>query len=152
MADTFETTGLEAGGAKSTILRLIRPSASTSNSGTAVLRAEIEGFRLALSIAQDALREERCDKEHWRDEAKRLRQLLSGHETKPAIITVPEPKAVPEAIEALALAPPVEPEQENSPNSEMAPATHSVPPAPHPWWWRLRSSGKALLAQATRMP
>ena len=61
MADTFETAAREPGGAKSTILRLIRPSANTSNSETAALRAEIEGFRLALSIAQDALREERCD-------------------------------------------------------------------------------------------
>jgi len=111
MADTFETAAREPGGAKSTILRLIRPSANTSNPETAALRAEIEGIRLALSIAQDALREERCDKEHWRDEAKRLRQLLAGHETKPAIINVPEPKAGPEAVLALALAPTVEPEQ-----------------------------------------
>ena len=137
MADTFETAAREAGGAKSTILRLIRPSANTSNPETATLRAQIEGFRLALSIAQDALREERCDKEHWRDEAKRLRQLLAGPETKPAIINVPEPKAVPEAVEALALAPAVEPEQENSSNFEMAPATHSTPPAPDGWWSRL---------------
>jgi hypothetical protein len=152
MGDTSETAAREAGGAKSTILRLIRPSASTSNLETAALRAEIEGFRLALSIVQDALREERSDKEHWRDEAKSLRQLLSGHEMKPAIINVPDPKALPKADEALPLAPAAESEQENSPNSEMAPETHLVPPAPHPWWWRLRSSGKALLAQATRLP
>ena len=137
MADTFETAAREPGGAKSTILRLIRPSTNTSNPEMAALRAEIEGFRLALSIAQDALREERCDKEHWRDEAKCLRQLLAGHETKPAIINVPEPKAGPEAVLALALTPTVEPEQENSPDSEMAPANHSAPPAPHRWWERL---------------
>ena len=152
MADTFETAAREPGGAKSTILRLIRPSASTSNPETAALRAEIEGFRLALSIVQDALREERCDKEHWRDEAKNLRQLLSGHEMKPAIINVPEPKALPEANEALSLAPAVKSEHENSPNSDMAPETDSIPPAPQPWWWRLRSSGKALLSQVARLP
>jgi hypothetical protein len=50
------------------ILRLIRP-VPTSSPETATLRAEIEGLRLALSIAQDALREERADKQHWRDEA-----------------------------------------------------------------------------------
>jgi hypothetical protein len=154
MADTFETAAREAGGAKSTFLRLIRPSASKSNSETAVLRAEIDGFRLALSIVQDALREERCDKEHWRDEAKRLRQLLAG--TQPAIINVPQPKTAPEAVQALALAPTVEPEQAlalaptvepeqaNSPKTEMVLATHSAPSALHQWWERLRSSGKAL--------
>jgi len=154
MADTFENAAREASGAKSTILRLIRPSANSSNSETAALRGEMEGFRLALSIAQDALREERCDKEHWRDEAKRLRQLLAGPETKPAIINIPEPKAAPEAVPALALLPTVEPEQENSPNSEMAPATPApaAPPSPYQWWVRLKSSGKALLVQATRLP
>jgi hypothetical protein len=55
------------------ILRLIRPSAPATNPETATLRAEVEGLRLALSLAQEALREERADKEHWRDEAKQLR-------------------------------------------------------------------------------
>ena len=109
MADTFEPAAREPGGAKSTILRLIRPSANTSNPETAALRAEIEGFRLALSIAQDALREERCDKEHWRDEAKCLRQLLAGHEMKPAIINVPEPKAGPRPSWRSRLPPPSSP-------------------------------------------
>src|SRR5262245_53345941 len=130
MADTFETAAREANGAKSTFLRLIRPSASRSNPETAVLRAEIDGFRLALSIVQEALREERCDKEHWRDEAKRLRQLLAGHVTEPAIIDVAQPKTAPKIVpalapaptvapeQALAPAPTVEPEQVNSPTSE----------------------------------
>ena len=52
------------------ILQLIRHSASASNPETAALRAEVEGLRLALSLAQEALREERADKEHWRDQAK----------------------------------------------------------------------------------
>ena len=39
------------------------------------LRAECEGLRLALSLTQEALREERSDKEHWREEAKHLREL-----------------------------------------------------------------------------
>src|SRR5262245_60121741 len=98
-----------------------------------------------------ASRYERCDKEHWRDEAKRLGQLLAGRETELAIINVPQPKTAHEAVQALALAPTVEPEQKNSPNSEMVLATHSAPSAPHQWWERLRSSGKALLAQATRL-
>jgi len=51
------------------ILQLIRPSAPANNPETAALRAEVEGLRLALSLAQEALREERADKEHWRDEA-----------------------------------------------------------------------------------
>jgi len=150
MAETFETAAREAGGAKSTILRLIRSSASASNPETAALRAEIEGFRLALSIVQDALREERCDKEHWRDEAKCLRQLLAGNKTEPPIIEVPEPTAAPVADQALPLVPTAEPEQENSLNSEMAPMTDAAPPGPHPWWEQLRSSGKVLLAQACR--
>ena len=42
MADTFETAAREPGGAKSTILRLIRPSANTSNPETAALRAGVQ--------------------------------------------------------------------------------------------------------------
>jgi len=53
---------------------------------TAALRAEVEGLRLALSLAQEALREERADKEHWRDEAKQLRELLAATKREPEII------------------------------------------------------------------
>ena len=67
--DTSATATRETGGTKS-ILRLIR-STPASNPETGALRAEVEGLRLALSIVQEALREERSDKEHWRDEAKR---------------------------------------------------------------------------------
>jgi hypothetical protein len=136
MADALGTAAREAGGAKSTILRLIRPSATASNPETAALRAEVEGLRLALSIAQDALREERSDKEHWRDEAKHLRQLLAGHKPKLEIINVPGPEVAPQVVEAPALASAVEAEPENRPSSEMASA-HSAPSAPHRWWGRL---------------
>jgi hypothetical protein len=57
MADTLGSATREVGVAKSTILRLIRPSAPASNSETAALRAECEGLRLALSLTQEALRE-----------------------------------------------------------------------------------------------
>ena len=89
MADTSATAKRETGGTKS-ILRLIR-STPASNPETGALRAEVEGLRLALSIAQEALREERSDKEHWRDEAKQLRQLLSGQKPEPKIINVAAP-------------------------------------------------------------
>jgi hypothetical protein len=93
MADTLGSVTREVGVAKSTILRLIRPSAPASNPETAALRAECEGLRLALSLAQEALREERADKEHWRDEAKHLRELLGAPKPGPKIIS-PEPETI----------------------------------------------------------
>jgi hypothetical protein len=48
MADTSEGATRDVGVAKSTILRLIRPSAPASNPETAALRAECEGLRLAF--------------------------------------------------------------------------------------------------------
>jgi hypothetical protein len=93
MADTtLGSAGREVGVGKSAILRLIRPSAPASNPETAALRAECEGLRLALSLAQEALREERSDKEHWRDEAKHLRQLLGGPKREPEIILAAPPE------------------------------------------------------------
>jgi hypothetical protein len=88
MADILETARRgEAGGTKS-ILRLIR--SSPANPETASLRAEVDGLRLALSIAQDALCEERADKQHWRDEAKHLRELLTEHKPEAEITLAPE--------------------------------------------------------------
>src|SRR5262245_64597584 len=110
MADTLEPAARETGVARSTILRLIRP-VPTSSPETATLRAEAEGLRLALSIAQDALREERADKEHWRDEAKHLRQLLAGD--KPEAEITPAPEAVTDAP-ALAPSADAEPDCSNS--------------------------------------
>jgi hypothetical protein len=132
MADTSATTTREAGGTKS-ILRLIR-STPAINPETAALRAEVKGLGLALSIAQEALREERSDKEHWRDEAKHLRQLFAGQKPDPKIINVAAPEA-PQAVEAPALAPAQETEPEKHP-TEMTSAD-SAAPAPQRWWGRL---------------
>jgi hypothetical protein len=135
MADTSTTATRETGGAKS-ILRLIR-STPASNPETAALRAEVEGLRLALSIAQEALREERSDKEHWRDEAKHLRQLFAGHNPEPKTIDVPGPEVAPPVVEAPALASnAAETAQEDRMSPEMA-AAHSTAPAPFRWWGRL---------------
>jgi hypothetical protein len=128
MADTLEPAARETGVAKSTILRLIRP-VPTSSPETATLRAEIEGLRLALSIAQDALREERADKQHWRDEAKHLRQLLARHKPEAEITLAPE--AVTDAP-ALAAAADAEPE---CPNTEMGAADSAG--GRYRWWGRL---------------
>src|SRR5262245_33057804 len=68
------------------ILRLIRAPAFANNPETAALRAEVEGLRLALSLAQESLREERVDKEHWRDEAKQLRGLLTATKREPEVL------------------------------------------------------------------
>src|SRR4029453_13575986 len=93
------------------ILQVIRPSAFASNPETAALRAEVEGLRLALSLAQEALREERADKEHWRDETKQLRELLAASKREPEIILAadeivpPMPTPEPKVVEAPALAP-----------------------------------------------
>jgi hypothetical protein len=130
MADTSATTARETGGTKS-ILRLLR-STPAINPETAALRAEVEGLRLALSIAQDALHEERSDKEHWRDEAKHLRQLFAGQKPDTKIINVAAPEA-PQAVEAPALAPALETEPEKHP-TEMI---YSAAPAPQRWWGRL---------------
>src|SRR5215831_13553687 len=90
---------------------------------TAALRAEVEGLRLALSLAQESLREERADKEHWRDEAKQLRGLFAASRREPEVILAaeivppaarnPEPDVV---VEAPALAPTgeVEPQRPNN--------------------------------------
>jgi hypothetical protein len=113
MADTSATATRETGGTKF-ILRLIR-STPASNPETGALRAEVEGLRLALSIAQEALREERSDKEHWRDEAKQLRQLLSGQKPEPKIINVAAPEA-PHTVEAPTLGPALKTEPEKRPS------------------------------------
>ena len=67
------------------VLRLIRPSGPANNPEMVALRAECEGLQLALSLAQEALREERSDEEHWRDEAKHLRELLAAPKREPEI-------------------------------------------------------------------
>jgi hypothetical protein len=135
MADTSATATRETGGTKS-ILRLIRPSTPAINPETVALRAEVEGLRLALSIAQEALREERSDKEHWRDEAKHLRQLFAGHKPEPKTIDVPCPEVAPPVVEAPALAPVAETEPQARISPEMA-AAHSAAPALFRWWGRL---------------
>jgi hypothetical protein len=132
MADILEAAGGVAGGTRS-ILRLIRSSPTTSPE-TSAMRAEVEGLRLALSIAQDSLREERSDKEHWREEAKYLRRLLTGVKAKPEIIHVPDSET-PQVIEGRALATPAETGPDH-PTSELA-AAASVPARQFRWWGRL---------------
>jgi hypothetical protein len=51
-------------GSAGRVLRLIRPSGPANNPEMVALRAECEGLQLALSLAQEALREERSDEEH----------------------------------------------------------------------------------------
>ena len=128
MADTLEPAVREIGVAKSTILRLIRP-VPTSSPETATLRAEVEGLRLALSIAQDALREERADKQHWRDEAKNLRQLLARHKPESEITLAPEA-----VTDAPALAPAADAEPD-CPSTEMGAADPAG--RRYRWWGRL---------------
>ena len=72
-------------GSAGRVLRLIRPSGPANNPEMVALRAECEGWQLALSLAQEALREERSDEEHWRDEAKHLRELLAAPKREPEI-------------------------------------------------------------------
>ena len=136
MANTSEGATRDVGVAKSTILRLIRPSAPASNPETAALRAECEGLRLALSLTQEALREERSDKEHWREEAKHLRELLAA--SKPERKTIsPEPENISPPtselimVEAPALGAEAEPDRLSA---EMASA-HSADLAPRARWW-----------------
>ena len=134
MADTLGSAGR--------VLRLIRPSAPVSNPETAALRAECEGLRLALSLTQEALREERSEKEHWRDEAKQLRQLLAA--TKPERETIlqepehvpPEPAPEPTVIEAPALAPVAEAEPDRL-STGMGSAQSAAPGSRLRWWGRL---------------
>jgi hypothetical protein len=129
MADTLEPAARETGVAKSTILRLIRPVPTTSSPETATLRAEVEGLRLALSIAQDALREERADKQHWRDEAKHLRQLLAAHKPQAEITLAPEA-----VTDAPALAP-VADSEPDCPSTEIGAAESAG--RRYRWWGRL---------------
>ena len=124
------------------ILRLIRSSAPVSNPETAALRAEVEGLRLALSLTQEALREERCDKEHWRDEVKHLRELLAAPKREPQIIP-PEPEFIalaptpePNFVEATALALVAEAEPDRL-ISETAPTDSAAPDSRFRWWGRL---------------
>ena len=137
MSESLGSVAREVGVAKSTILRLIRPSPPASNSETAALRADIEGLRLALSLTQEALREERSDKENWREEAKHIRQLLAATKPEPETIlqesenVLPEPAPEPKVTEAPALAPIAEADRLSA---EMASA-HSAEPAPRAWWW-----------------
>jgi hypothetical protein len=124
------------------ILRLIRAPAFASNPETAALRAEVEGLRLALSLAQESLREERADKEHWRDEAKQLRGLFAASRREPEVILAAEivpptaPNPEPNVVEAPALAPVAEVEPQ-CPNTEMAPAQSAAPDSRFRWWGRL---------------
>jgi hypothetical protein len=124
------------------ILRLIRAPAFASNPETAVLRAEVEGLRLALSLAQESLREERADKEHWRDEAKQLRGLFAASRREPEVILAAEivppaaPSPEPNVVDAPALAPVAEVEPQ-CPNAEMAPAQSPAPDTRFRWWGRL---------------
>jgi hypothetical protein len=123
------------------ILQLIRPSAPASSPETAALRAEVEGLRLALSLAQEALREERADKQHWRDEAKHLRELL-GPKRQPEIILAepeivsPAPTPEPNVVEAPALAPLAEAEPDGM-STGMTPAQSAAPDSRFRWWGRL---------------
>jgi hypothetical protein len=128
MADTLEPAVREIGVAKSTILRLIRP-VTTNSPETATLRAEVEGLRLALSIAQDALREERADKQHWREEAKHLRQLLAGLKPEAEITLAAEA-----VTDAPALAPAADSEPD-CPSTEMGAA--DLAGRRYRWWGRL---------------
>jgi hypothetical protein len=124
------------------ILRLIRAPAFASNPETAALRAEVEGLRLALSLAQESLREERADKEHWRDEAKQLRGFLTASKREPEVILAAEivpsaaPNPEPDVVEAPALAPVAEVEPQ-CPNTDMAPAQSAAPDSRFRWWGRL---------------
>jgi hypothetical protein len=137
----MESALREVGVAKSTILRLIRPSGPGSNPETAALRAECEGLRLALSLMQEALREERSDKEHWRDEAKHLRELLAAPKREPQILP-PEPEIIALAptaepvVEAPALAPVAEAEPDRL-STETAPSDSAAPDSRFRWWGRL---------------
>jgi hypothetical protein len=124
------------------ILRLIRAPAFASNPETAALRAEVEGLRLALSLVQESLREERVDKEHWRDEAKQLRGLLAASRREPEVILAAEivppaaPNPEPSVVGAPALAPVAEVEPQ-CPNAEMTPAQSAAPDTRFRWWGRL---------------
>jgi hypothetical protein len=124
------------------ILRLIRAPAFASNPETAVLRAEVEGLRLALSLVQESLREERADKDHWRDEAKQLRGLLVAAKREPEVILAAEivppaaPNPEPNVVEAPALAPIAEVEPQSS-DAEMAPAPSAALDSRFRWWGRL---------------
>lgn len=117
------------------ILSLIRSSTPASTPETAALRAEVEGLRLALSLAQEALREERCDKEHWRDEAKHLRELITASKREPEIIlgaseiVAPTPSPEPSVVEAPALAPVAE--------ADFDRLSAEAPGSRFRWWGRL---------------
>jgi hypothetical protein len=93
-----------------------------------------------LSLAQESLREERADKEHWRDEAKQLRGLFAASRREPEVILAAEivppaaPNREPDVVEAPALVPEVQPQ---CPNAEMAPAQSAAPDSRFRWWGRL---------------
>jgi hypothetical protein len=88
-------------------------------------------LRLALSIAQDALREERADKQHWRDEAKHLRRLLAGDNPEAAITLASEA-----VTDAPALAPAAE--RDAAPASTEAGSAEDVSAGRrYRWWGRL---------------
>jgi len=105
---------------------------------TAALRAEVEGLRLALSLAQEALREERADKEHWQDEAKQLRELFAASKREPEIILAadeivpPTPYSWPQGRRSAALAPVAEGEP-NRLSTGMAPAQSAAPDSRFRW-------------------
>ena len=106
------------------------------------MRAEVEGLRLALSLAQEALREERADKEHWRDEAKQLRELLAASKREPEIILAadeivpPTPTSEPNVVEAPPLVPIAKAEPDRL-STEMAPAHSATLVSGFRWWGRL---------------
>jgi hypothetical protein len=102
---------------------------------------------LALSLTQEALCEERSDKEHWREEAKQLRELLTVSKPEPKTISPelenisPSPSEPSMVVGAPALAPDAEAEPDRL-SAEMASA-HSAELAPRARWWgkrRLRSA------------
>jgi hypothetical protein len=86
-------------------------------------------LRLALSIAQDALCEERADKQHWRDEAKHLRELLTGHKPEAEITLAPEA-----VTDAPTLAPSADAEAD-CPSTEVGAADSAG--RRYRWWGRL---------------
>jgi hypothetical protein len=139
MADTAVSAGREVG---ATILRFMRPSVSASNSDVPALRAEVDGLRLALSLTQEALREERCDKEHWREEAKQLRELLAAPKRESQIILAepetvsPQPSPETAVVEAPALAPVGEAEPDRL-STAIGAEQSAASGSPFRWWGRL---------------
>ena len=115
-----------------------RPAFRRAERGTVTRRPTF----LNASLPQEALREERADKEHWRDEAKQLRELLAASKREPEVIlAVPEivpsaPTPEPNVLEGPALMPVAEAEFGRL-STETAPAQSAAPGSPFRWWGRL---------------